>query len=59
MTSWTALDDLAAKYRDETEAVTALLAARVLSPRQRDEVRAEAIALVEAARRSARRQGVV
>ena len=24
MTSWTALDDPAAKYRDETEAVTAL-----------------------------------
>jgi RHH-type transcriptional regulator, proline utilization regulon repressor / proline dehydrogenase / delta 1-pyrroline-5-carboxylate dehydrogenase len=59
MTSWTALDDLAAKYRDETEAVTALLAARVLSPRQRDEIRAQAVALVEAARRSARRQGVV
>ena len=35
MTSWTALDDLDAKYRDETEAVTALLAARALTPDQR------------------------
>ncbi|RYH98050.1 MAG: bifunctional proline dehydrogenase/L-glutamate gamma-semialdehyde dehydrogenase, partial [Acetobacteraceae bacterium] len=59
MTSWTALDDPSAKYRDETEAVTALLAARPLSPEQRATVRAQAVDLVRAARRSAKRQGVV
>lgn len=59
MTSWTALDDPAAKYRDETEAVTALLAARALNEAERRETRAQAMALVQAARRSARRQGVV
>lgn len=59
MTSWTALDDLSAKYHDETEAVTALLAARPLSPQQRDAVRRQAEDLVRAARKSAKRQGVV
>src|SRR3990167_7304813 len=59
MTSWTALDDLSAKYRDETDAVTALLAAQPLSTTQRAAVRAEAEDLVRAARKSAKRQGVV
>ncbi|MDP3854422.1 bifunctional proline dehydrogenase/L-glutamate gamma-semialdehyde dehydrogenase PutA [Phenylobacterium sp.] len=59
MTSWTALDDLSAKYRDETDAVTALLAAQPLSREQRAAVRAEAEDLVRAARKSANRQGVV
>jgi len=59
MTSWTALDDLDAKYRDETEAVTALLAARALTPDQRAAIRAQAEGLVRAARQSAKRQGVV
>ncbi|WP_332771395.1 proline dehydrogenase family protein, partial [Phenylobacterium sp.] len=59
MTSWTALDDLSAKYRDETDAVTALLAAQPLSMLQRAAVRAEAEDLVRAARKSAKRQGVV
>src|SRR5690606_39200286 len=59
MTSWTALDDLSAKYRDETQAVTARLAARPRSSDQRAAVRAEAEDLVRAARKSARRQGVV
>ncbi len=59
MTAWIALDDLSAKYRDETEAVTALLAAKPLSQGQRIDVRREAEALVRAARKSARRQGVV
>jgi RHH-type proline utilization regulon transcriptional repressor/proline dehydrogenase/delta 1-pyrroline-5-carboxylate dehydrogenase len=59
MTSWTALDDPTAKYRDETEAVTALLAARPLAGAQREAVRAEAEQLVRAARKSDGRQGVV
>lgn len=59
MTSWTALDDPSAKYRDETEAVTALLAERPLSPQQRAAVRVQAEELVRAARKSAKRQGVV
>ncbi len=59
MTSWTALDDPSTKYRDETEAVTALLAARPLSPEQRASVRAQAVDLVRTARQSAKRQGVV
>jgi len=59
MTSWTALDDPAAKYRDETEAVTGLLAARPLAGSQRDVVRTQAAQLVRAARQSAKRQGVV
>ncbi len=59
MTSWTALDDPAAKYRDETEAVTALLAARPLSADQQIAVRAQAEHLVRTARKAANRQGVV
>jgi RHH-type proline utilization regulon transcriptional repressor/proline dehydrogenase/delta 1-pyrroline-5-carboxylate dehydrogenase len=59
MTAWIALDDVDAKYRDETEAVSALLGARPLSEAQRSKIRAEAAELVRAARRSARRQGVV
>ncbi len=59
MTAWIALDDLSAKYRDETEAVTSLLAAKPLSQGQRIDVRREAETLVRAARKSARRQGVV
>jgi RHH-type proline utilization regulon transcriptional repressor/proline dehydrogenase/delta 1-pyrroline-5-carboxylate dehydrogenase len=59
MTSWIALDDPSAKYRDETEAVTALLAAQPLSPQQRSAVRLQAVDLVRTARRSAKRQGVV
>jgi RHH-type proline utilization regulon transcriptional repressor/proline dehydrogenase/delta 1-pyrroline-5-carboxylate dehydrogenase len=54
---WDALD--AVKYRDETEAVTALVAAAPLTSADREAVRAEAIALVEATRRAAKRQGVV
>lgn len=59
MTSWTALDDPAAKYRDETEAVTALLAARPLSADQQIAIRAQAEHLVRTARKAANRQGVV
>lgn len=59
MTSWTALDDLSAKYRDETEAVTALLAAKPLTEPQRGAIKRQAEDLVRAARKSARRQGVV
>lgn len=59
MTAWIALDDLNAKYRDETEAVSTLLGARPLSEAQRSKIRAEAADLVRAARKSARRQGVV
>ncbi|WP_374579675.1 bifunctional proline dehydrogenase/L-glutamate gamma-semialdehyde dehydrogenase PutA [Phenylobacterium sp.] len=59
MTSWTALDDPNAKYRDETEAVTALLAARPLTEPQRGAIKRQAEDLVRAARQSAKRQGVV
>ena len=48
-----------AKFTDERTAVGRALAARPLSPEERDSVRDEAMALVRAARRSARRQGVV
>jgi RHH-type proline utilization regulon transcriptional repressor/proline dehydrogenase/delta 1-pyrroline-5-carboxylate dehydrogenase len=54
---WDALDS--GKYRDEREAVAALLAAPPLASDERAAVRAEAEALARAARRSARRQGVV
>jgi RHH-type proline utilization regulon transcriptional repressor/proline dehydrogenase/delta 1-pyrroline-5-carboxylate dehydrogenase len=54
---WDTLD--AGKYRDETEAVRALLDARPLGSEERAAIRAEAEALVRTARRSARRQGVV
>jgi RHH-type proline utilization regulon transcriptional repressor/proline dehydrogenase/delta 1-pyrroline-5-carboxylate dehydrogenase len=55
--TWDDLDE--GKYRDETAAVTALLAAAPLNLEERAAVRAEAEALVRTARRSARRQGVV
>ena len=54
---WDSLD--AGKYRDEAEAVGALLALAPLSSEDRAAVRAEAEALVRGARRAARRQGVV
>jgi RHH-type proline utilization regulon transcriptional repressor/proline dehydrogenase/delta 1-pyrroline-5-carboxylate dehydrogenase len=54
---WDALDG--AKYRDEAEAVAALLVKNPLNAAERAEVRAEAEALVRGARESARRQGVV
>ncbi|MBE7218201.1 MAG: proline dehydrogenase family protein, partial [Caulobacteraceae bacterium] len=55
--SWDGLDD--AKYADEAQAARALLAAQPLSAAERAQVTAEAADLVRAARRSARRQGVV
>ena len=55
--TWDALD--AGKYRDEREAVADLLANRPFAVEARAAVRAEAEALVRAARRSARKQGVV
>jgi RHH-type transcriptional regulator, proline utilization regulon repressor / proline dehydrogenase / delta 1-pyrroline-5-carboxylate dehydrogenase len=54
---WDALD--AHKYRDEAEAVSALLKACPLDDTARALVEAEAETLVRAARRSAKRQGVV
>ena len=56
-TDWDALD--ANKYRDEREAVADLLAHKPLPSEERAAVRAEAEALVRAARRSARKQGMV
>jgi RHH-type proline utilization regulon transcriptional repressor/proline dehydrogenase/delta 1-pyrroline-5-carboxylate dehydrogenase len=47
------------KFTDERQAVAAALAARPLSAEDREAVNQEAIALVRAARRGARRQGVV
>ncbi|HXA39130.1 MAG TPA: bifunctional proline dehydrogenase/L-glutamate gamma-semialdehyde dehydrogenase PutA [Phenylobacterium sp.] len=49
----------AAKFLDERQAVAAALAARPLGAEDRAAVSQEAIALVRAARRGARRQGVV
>jgi RHH-type proline utilization regulon transcriptional repressor/proline dehydrogenase/delta 1-pyrroline-5-carboxylate dehydrogenase len=54
---WDRLD--AGKHRDEAEAAGALLAAVPLTPEARAELAAEAARLVRAARRSARRAGVV
>ena len=54
---WAALD--ADKYRDEAEAIAALLAAQPLSAAQRRDVMADAAALVRAARAQAKKQGVV
>ncbi len=54
---WDLLD--AAKYRDEAEAVAELLAAEPLTGADRSAIAAEAQALVTAARRNARKQGVV
>jgi RHH-type proline utilization regulon transcriptional repressor/proline dehydrogenase/delta 1-pyrroline-5-carboxylate dehydrogenase len=51
------LDD--GKFADERTALAAALAARPLSPQDRDAVRVEAEALVRAARKNANRQGVV
>ena len=47
------------KFCDERSIVASALAARVLSDEERETVRQEAAALVRAARRNARRQGVV
>ena len=47
------------KFTDERQAVAAALAARPLSADDREAVSHEAVALVRAARRGARRQGVV
>ena len=53
-------DDLdTTKFSDERQAVAAALAARPLGADDREAVKQEAVALVRAARRSARRQGVV
>jgi RHH-type transcriptional regulator, proline utilization regulon repressor / proline dehydrogenase / delta 1-pyrroline-5-carboxylate dehydrogenase len=57
MMAWDELD--LNTYRDETEAVTALLASTPLSAEARREVRTEAVELVTATRRAASRQGVV
>ncbi len=54
---WDAID--AHKYRDEAQAIAALLAACPLDDTARALVGAEAETLVRAARRSAKRQGVV
>jgi RHH-type proline utilization regulon transcriptional repressor/proline dehydrogenase/delta 1-pyrroline-5-carboxylate dehydrogenase len=55
--TWDTLD--AGKYRDEAEAVAALLAAQPLDAADRFAVREEAEALVRGARLSARKKGVV
>ncbi len=54
---WDALD--AGKYAEEAAVVAALLAAAPLDPRTRKQVVATAAGLVEGARASARKQGVV
>ncbi|MBB3982361.1 RHH-type proline utilization regulon transcriptional repressor/proline dehydrogenase/delta 1-pyrroline-5-carboxylate dehydrogenase [Sphingobium fontiphilum] len=54
---WDSLDD--GKYREEGEAVADLLAAPSLSLAQRADAVRDGVALVEAARRAARKQGVV
>jgi RHH-type proline utilization regulon transcriptional repressor/proline dehydrogenase/delta 1-pyrroline-5-carboxylate dehydrogenase len=56
-TDWDTLD--AGKYRDEREAVAALLAAEPLGAENRAAVSAEAETMVRKARKSATRQGVV
>src|SRR6201996_3497117 len=48
-----------AKFTDERRAATVALAAKPLGPEDREAVIQEATALVRAARRSARKQGVV
>ena len=57
MSNWDAID--ADKYRDEGESVRALLAAQPLTAEDRAEIAVEATALVEAARASANKHGVV
>ncbi|MES2294267.1 MAG: bifunctional proline dehydrogenase/L-glutamate gamma-semialdehyde dehydrogenase PutA [Pseudomonadota bacterium] len=54
---WDLLD--AGKYRDERQAVTALLAAQPLTPQMRATVQGEAAWLVRRARQNNRRQGLV
>jgi RHH-type proline utilization regulon transcriptional repressor/proline dehydrogenase/delta 1-pyrroline-5-carboxylate dehydrogenase len=54
---WDALD--AGKYRDEAEAVGGLMTATPLTPQAREAVRADAAALVRAARQRPRRGGAV
>jgi RHH-type transcriptional regulator, proline utilization regulon repressor / proline dehydrogenase / delta 1-pyrroline-5-carboxylate dehydrogenase len=48
-----------AKFADERATLAAVLAARPLTPQDRDAVRVEAESLVRAARKNARKQGVV
>jgi RHH-type proline utilization regulon transcriptional repressor/proline dehydrogenase/delta 1-pyrroline-5-carboxylate dehydrogenase len=57
LTTWDALD--AVKYQDEGQAVAALLAANPLSSSDRQAIHSEAVELVDAARASVKRQGVV
>jgi RHH-type proline utilization regulon transcriptional repressor/proline dehydrogenase/delta 1-pyrroline-5-carboxylate dehydrogenase len=54
---WDRLDDR--KYQDEAEAIRGLLARKPLSADERRTVETEAVRLVEAARASAEKQGVV
>jgi RHH-type proline utilization regulon transcriptional repressor/proline dehydrogenase/delta 1-pyrroline-5-carboxylate dehydrogenase len=56
-TPWDRLDD--DKFQDEAEAVRALLARTPLDDAERRQVEGAAVALVEAARRSVKKQGVV
>jgi hypothetical protein len=57
LSPWDLLDDL--KYQDERQAIGELLAAIPLTVEERTLIGAEATTLVEAARGSSRRQGVV
>jgi RHH-type proline utilization regulon transcriptional repressor/proline dehydrogenase/delta 1-pyrroline-5-carboxylate dehydrogenase len=57
LSPWDSLDE--SKYRDEGEAIAALLAGPSLSPAQRADAVSEGVALVEAARKAAKKQGVV
>ena len=57
LSRWDMIDT--GKYADEGEVVRALLERQPLGPGDRVEVVAEAVALVEAARRATRKQGVV
>ncbi|HEX7758623.1 MAG TPA: proline dehydrogenase family protein, partial [Caulobacteraceae bacterium] len=54
---WNALD--AGKYRDEADAIAALLAARPFTEAQRGAIRRQAVDLVTGTRAAGRRQGVV
>ncbi|RVT89851.1 bifunctional proline dehydrogenase/L-glutamate gamma-semialdehyde dehydrogenase PutA [Sphingomonas crocodyli] len=57
LSAWDAIDD--AKYADEADVVRALLDARPLSDDARRAIVGEAVALVEQARASTKKQGVV
>ena len=57
MSTWDEFDRIT--YRDETTAVAGLLAAAPLTAKARLAIRADAVALVAATRKAARRQGVV